>query len=647
MRRILDLAGWDVRTGRPGEGDWIGVWGMSPTAHRGEAVAAWSDAPLLRVEDAFLRSLHTGQSGAPTLGLTLDQTGVHFDPSAPSDLETMLATDPLDDPALIEAARKEIDRLSYWDLGKYAATDPMVPLPEKPYVVVVDQTRDDASVRASGATDATFQDMLSTALSHFPDHQVLVKSHPVTSAAHRSGYFDAADLPDRTDLLTAPVSPRALLAGAEAVYTVSSGFGFEAILAGHRPHVWGGPFYAGWGLTEDRFPLPRRGRALTVDQLFAAAMVLYPTWYDPFRDQLSDVDQVISILSAKSRAWRRDRKGYVATGMSRWKHDHLRSYFGRDTVFEKDAAKAASVAERSGRSLLAWTSKTPPIDTTAALTFIEDGFLRSQGLGADLTPPMSLVEDNAGGHYDPSKQTTLERLIAKSVDLPLAEIEQSEVLIAHIRDASLTKYNLSGNSPDLPFQDPFLLVVGQVEDDASVLANGNGAGANLELLKSCRDANPDARIFFKPHPDVEAGLRTGDIPKNVALEYADFVAQGADPLHLLQSSKAVWTLSSLLGFEALIRGIPVICTGMPFYAGWGLTTDLGADTGRRTARPTIAQLAHAALIEYPRYFDPVTAEICPADVVVERLSSGTGTRRHPAGRLAAKLSAFRKSILWR
>ena len=56
-RRILELAGWDVATGVPGEGDHVGVWGRTATAWRGEAMAEWKDAPVVRIEDAFLRSV--------------------------------------------------------------------------------------------------------------------------------------------------------------------------------------------------------------------------------------------------------------------------------------------------------------------------------------------------------------------------------------------------------------------------------------------------------------------------------------------------------------------------------------------------------------------------------------------------------------
>ena len=39
VRRILSLAGYDVSLGLPKDGNEIGVWGHSPTAHRGEALA--------------------------------------------------------------------------------------------------------------------------------------------------------------------------------------------------------------------------------------------------------------------------------------------------------------------------------------------------------------------------------------------------------------------------------------------------------------------------------------------------------------------------------------------------------------------------------------------------------------------------------
>ena len=129
VRRIMDLAGYDIRLGAPGEGDAVGVWGHSPTAPRGEAVAEHREVPVIRVEDAFLRSVGLGRDGDLPIGLHIDRRGVHFDPTQPSELELLLAEDPLDDTALLNRARAGIAAMKAAHLSKYNAFDPSLPVP--------------------------------------------------------------------------------------------------------------------------------------------------------------------------------------------------------------------------------------------------------------------------------------------------------------------------------------------------------------------------------------------------------------------------------------------------------------------------------------------------------------------------------------
>ncbi len=109
-------------------------------------------------------------------------------------------------------------------------------------------------------------------------------------------------------------------------------------------------------------------------------------------------------------------------------------------------------------------------------------------------------------------------------------------------------------------------------------------------------------------------------------------------------------MTSLLGFEALLRGMPVTCLGTPFYAGWGLTRDLApVPPWRRAQAVSLAALAHATLIAYPRYCDPVTRLPCPAEVVVDRLAAGTVGHPGAANRLLSKLQGLfaSRASLWR
>jgi capsular polysaccharide export protein len=645
IRRILHLSGIDLSLGRAGPDAPVVVWGDAGTAHRGLAVAARTSAPVIRVEDAFLRSLHPGRAGEATLGLTIDHAGAWFDARSPSDLERMLARDPFDDGALVARAHAAMARMRAAHITKYAAVDIAAQPPAPGYVLVIDQTRGDASVRLGGATAATFREMLVMAQEEHPHTRIVIKTHPETTRGLREGYFGPQDTTRNITLETRPLSPYAMMEGAVAVYTVTSQMGFEAIIAGHRPVVFGQPFYAGWGLSDDRAPIDRRTRTLTRAQLFAGVMMRYPKWYDPYRDRLCQLEDVLDTLEARARAWREDAGGYIATGMRLWKRRPLQQMLGRERRI-----MFRSTVTAPDRPVLAWAGKvTPALRRTCAaanqpLIRVEDGFLRSRGLGADLVPPLSLVLDPDGIYYDPTAPSRLEHCITQAATMGATAQVRAERLIAQIRKAGLTKYNLDRHTPlpTPPQGASVLLVPGQVADDASVRLGAGQITDNAGLLDAARRAHPDAWIIYKPHPDVEAGLRTGAIDAS----QADWIARDTDPLALIALADRVWTLTSGLGFEALIRDVPVTTLGAPFYAGWGLTQDLGRVPARRGARPTLAQLVHGVLIAYPRYFDPVTRTPCPPEVIVNRLAHGPLPRPHPANRALAKLQGAFASVPW-
>jgi capsular polysaccharide export protein len=636
LRRIVELAGWDLRMGLPGPGDQVAVWGGSPTAWRGRSVAGRRGAGLVTVEDAFVRSILPGRARGRLgrrgpVGLLIDAVGLHFDPARPSLIESLVASGAT--AGQDGQARQGIARLRAADLSKYNAHRPDLPAPDAGYVLVIDQTRGDASLMGAGRK--RFLAMLDAARREHPGRPILLRSHPETSLGLRPGHLDAQDLRPSDVLCDAEISPWRLLDNAHAVYAVSSQLGYEAMLAGHRPRLFGQPFYAGWGLSDDEMPLPndRRGPA-SVEALFAASHLLAPVWYDPCRDRLTDFDGVLNQLEAEVKAFRQDRDGHLAYGMRLWKRPAIARAFG-------DGAGVRFINKPATTVTLAWAGRADKVPGAAR---VEDGFLRSRGLGADLTPPLSLVADDLGIYYDPLRESRLERLIAEGP--PPGGVNRVERLMAAIRSAGLSKYNLAADSyRPTPTDRRRILVPGQVEDDASIRLGAGRERTNLDLLRRVRAENPDAHVIFKPHPDVEAGLRPGAI---CAGRFADEVVTATDPATLLVHVNEVWTVTSTLGFEALLRGVPVTTLGAPFYAGWGLTRDLGPIPARRTARPDLAALVHACLIAYPRYRDPVSGLPCPVEVAVDRLRDGISPRP-PALRLLAKVqgSLAGQSWIWR
>lgn len=325
--------------------------------------------------------------------------------------------------------------------------------------------------------------------------------------------------------------------------------------------------------------------------------------------------------------WRRliDLNRNIAGGLgfAFWKQAHVAPLLWSGTEqfrFMRTANEA-----KPGERVAVWRSKVPAAVIKGlesrgnAIVEVEDGFLRSHGLGADCIPPISITADPLGPHFDVSQPSELELLLQNGA-FDGRMLTRARDLRRMIVEAGLGKYGRGTQVLDRPAgKTRLILVPGQVEDDRSVQLGGCGLVSNLDLLARVRGEAPDAYILYKPHPDVLAGHRRGHIPDAKCLRYADRIVGGFPMASLLAMVDEVHVNTSLAGFEALLRGKPVTTYGVPFFAGWGLTRDLGCVPLRRTARRTIDELTAAALLLYPRYLDPVAGLPCPAEIAVSRL----------------------------
>lgn len=369
-----------------------------------------------------------------------------------------------------------------------------------------------------------------------------------------------------------------------------------------------------------------------IDEALARA-ISHVVYRNCFTGADATPDEAIAILAEWRRALDRNRSISVAVGMAWWKREAIGQmlWTGRRAPlrFLDDTGAAIGGARIGGGGIAAWPSRAPAgLEAHAAeagvpVVRIEDGFVRSVGLGSNLHPPQSIVLDRRGIYYDPSSPSDLEHILEHSAFTPDL-LARGEAVARFIVARGISKYARGSEAPPPRPRDGrrLVLVTGQVEDDLSVKRAGGAVAGNLDLLRRTRAAEPDARILFKPHPDVDAGHRVGRIEDREALAYVDEVVR--TPIdRLLAPVDAVHVLTSLTGFEALLRGREVIVHGSPFYAGWGLTTDLGPPLARRTRRLSLAELVAGTLILYPLYLDPVTQLPCPPEVVLERFASGT------------------------
>ncbi len=582
------------------KGNTILGWGRKWSGRRAMSLAAHHRRAFRLVEDGFLRSVGRHESA---VSLVLDGKGIYYDCTEPSDLEG-LAQNTLSQ-FEIERARSLIEMWRSERLSKYnAERDVSGPLPIR-YILVCDQTFGDASISHGGANAESFALMLQAALCEYPEHTIILKVHPDLVTNGKKGHFDLAAVAanNRIRITSDPAHPSLLIEHADAVYTVTSQVGFEALIWGKRVRCFGMPFYAGWGLTDDELSAPDRRKPIPLEQLVHAALVKYPQYIDPITMTRCEPERTFAHVGLQRRKRQEFPWQIVALGFSRWKRPFIQRFLqGSDVLFAK-AASAISSSQSPPVIALWGSAEAQGVPSNSAILRIEDGFLRSSGLGADLVWPLSLVIDDIGIYYDATRPSRLEHIL-ETQGLDEVAVRRANELRNRIVGLDLTKYNLGSEAWDRPIgQRPVILVVGQVETDASIRLGSPEVRSNTELLRRVRQENPSAHIVYKPHPDVLAGLRRQGDGERAALAFADEVLTRPVSLgQLLGQVDEAHTMTSLLGFEALIRGVKVVCHGLPFYAGWGLTEDR-IPCPRRTRRLTVAELVHGALIAYPRYFN--------------------------------------------
>lgn len=617
---LLRLRRWQ----RPIDCNLVVAWGLRPSATRAEAYAAKHGLPLWRLEDGFLRSVGLGNQ-EPPLSIVVDPLGIYYDATRPSALEAAIAA-PLASPQ-VERARQLMQAWRTARISKYNhLRDPALSSLPQRFVLVADQTFGDASIRFGLGDADSFGHMLDAALRNHPDCTVLVKIHPDVFAGRKRGHFDVKALAamPRVQVLADDVHPVALLELAQAVYVVTSQIGFEALLWGKPVYTFGMPFYAGWGLTQDALPAPARRQPVPLEQLVHAALVEYPRYLDPETGQRCEVERLVEWMGLQRRMRTRLPQHIYALEFSRRKRPIARRFLdGSQVHFPRGIRQVPA-----GSTVVLWGRSPLPEGHSDVHSLhvvrIEDGFLRSVGLGADLVQPLSWIVDPHGIYYDATTPSSLE-LLLKRTDFTPALRARAAALRARIVQAGITKYNTGEQRPDALMalrahakDREMLLVIGQVESDAALAWGAPATRTNIGLLKAVRNLHPDAYIIYKPHPDVVARLRAQGQGEASAAQHCNVVLADVPLPPLLEMVDAVHVMTSLAGFEALLRGCEVVTHGCPFYAGWGLTEDLLPMPQRQ--RPlSLDELVAGALILYPTYVSQVSGRFSTPERTLEEL----------------------------
>jgi capsular polysaccharide export protein len=95
------------------------------------------------------------------------------------------------------------------------------------------------------------------------------------------------------------INPYSLFDAVDEVWCVTSGMGFEALIAGKKVKVYGAPFYAGWGLTEDRLKLDWRGKTRrSLEEIFHCAYLARSVYFNERTGEKCGLDELVTQVAA-------------------------------------------------------------------------------------------------------------------------------------------------------------------------------------------------------------------------------------------------------------------------------------------------------------------------------------------------------------
>ena len=606
-------------------------WGRKRSGFKAVKLAKKHKSKFVLLEDGFIRSLGLGINSSPSFSLVSDDLGIYYDATQASKLEKILNEYEFkSDKALLDRAKDAIKLIKRYEISKYNDT---IALPEDFFkakekrVLIITQSANDASLKYGLSQDFSTLKMIKDALKE--NAQIYLKIHPDVLTGKKKSDFKMSDLPKNIKIIDKNYNPIALLKHFDKVYTKTSGMGFEALLCGCECVCYGMPFYAGWGLTQDKIQCLRRVQKRTVEEVFAAAYLLYTSYFNPYLAQKSDIFDTINTIYKYKKIEQVNSNGLFFLGFSLWKRHFVKPFFrakNNEITFLNSPQQLLKFKLNKNDKIFIWGNRFSKKDIYEFVSkdigvfFVEDGFVRSVALGSDLTRAYSLVVDSKTPFINPNEASDLEELLQNHhFDENL--LQRAKKLIHTLVENKISKYNNAKHS-QLNLKNSkgqrVILVAAQVEDDASMILGGFNLSTK-ELIEWVRRENKDAYILFKPHPDVLSGNRKGLKDEKVILEFCDEVLKEDISIHsCLEAVDEVHTITSTVGFEAILRRKKVVVYGMPFYAGWGLSLDKRV-CERRNRKLCLEELVAGTLILYPRYISIKGKNLCEIELCLDTI----------------------------
>jgi len=613
-------------------------WGRKKSGLKALIISKKTKSELRLLEDGYIRSIGLGVEDSRSFSIVVDDKGIYYDANRNSKLEEIIKEINLNKESELKTiTNKAITLIKKYEISKYnngISCKKGLYGDRENNVLIISQTEGDSSLKYGIKHDITTEEMLKIVLRENPNKKIFIKIHPDVLSGKRKSDINIKKLPKNVSIINENYTPMSILKQMKKVYTKTSGMGFEALLVDCEVVCFGAPFYSNWGLTDDRQVVKRRtGYIKTKEEVFAAAYIEYSKYYNPFKQKESNIIDTIETIGIYKETYRnRKQKKIYLFGFSLWKHKYILPFYKEynkkninfiNTFTTKPLKKALKKGMDENSEIHIWGKKDfkevedYAKENNIKIVRVEDGFIRSISLGSDLTQAYSQVFDRRGIYFDATQESDLENIL-NTLDFGEGIIKTAKEIQYYIIENKLSKYNIDKNEKiNISTKEKIILIPGQVEDDASIKYGGFGM-TNLELIKKVREENKKAYIIYKPHPDVLSGNRIGEVSSYDIRGYCDEEIKEVSLPSLLDICDEVHTITSLTGFEALLRNKKVVCYGVPFYSNWGLTEDK-IKCERRKRNLSLEELIAGTYVIYPKYINPKTMEYCDVTILLKEL----------------------------
>lgn len=245
------------------------------------------------------------------------------------------------------------------------------------------------------------------------------------------------------------------------------------------------------------------------------------------------------------------------------------------------------------------------IKNNKPLFILEAGFISSVRTLQEYESPISYhVDYNNNIYLFGSENNTITNLLNSDFSLSKKQKEDIQKLIELVISEDISKYNNFTATPNTKIEKNSILVIDQTLNDYSIYAANANKSTFDYMVKTAIYENPNSTIYIKIHPEVLIGKRKGNINiqeyngrKNVKI-----LTENLSPNYLFKDMSKVYTVSSTLGFEALLRNKEVHTFGQNFYSGWGCTIDHNHPQNRCKDR-SIIEIAYAIYMHSTYYLN--------------------------------------------